>query len=393
MHQIKCKLLKESRVNHDFLFFSPISLQVWYILRKRVKTHRRELMKKIWFSLFCAGLLLVLTSCGQGQAEQQDAETKQKIALILGFGGVDDRSFNQAGWEGLEKWGAAKKLQAKKDFTYIETNDPQENSTNINQAVENGFTTIISLSYLQADALEEAAKQHPELKFALVDGEIKGIKNVVSATFKDQESAYLAGLAAAYTTKTNEVGFIGGMEGPVIQRFQKGFEAGVEAGAKELKKEIKVSVQYAASYDAPDKGKVIAAAMYEAGADILYQAAGSTGAGVFQEAKARNENAPDQKVWVIGVDRDQSDEGNYQLADGKMGNFTLTSTKKNVGAAVTEIAESISDKKFSGGKSLHFGLKEAGVDLTDGQLSESARQAVAVAKNKIIKEELIVPEK
>ena len=188
-------------------------------------------MKKILFGLGCLGMVGLLAACGRGQAENKSEkeEPDQKIALILGFGGVDDRSFNQAGWEGLEKWGEEKDLKAKKDFTYLETNDPQENSTNISQAVENGFTTIISLSYLQADAIKEAAEQNPKLNFALIDGEISNEKNIVSATFKDQESAYLAGLAAAYSTKKNHVGFIGGMEGPVIQRFQSGFEAGVES--------------------------------------------------------------------------------------------------------------------------------------------------------------------
>lgn len=181
---------------------------------------------------------------------------------------------------------------------------------------------------MQAEELENAAKDNPKLKFALVDGEITGKKNISSATFKDQESAYLAGLAAAYTTKSDQVGFIGGMEGPVIQRFQSGFEAGVKAGATALNKEITVNVQYAASYDSLDKGKAIAASMYKEGVDILYQAAGSTGAGVFQEAKARNENDYSRKVWVIGVDRDQADEGDYKMENGETGNFTLTSTKK-----------------------------------------------------------------
>ncbi|HAP9367688.1 TPA: BMP family protein, partial [Enterococcus faecium] len=281
-------------------------------------------------------------------------------------------------------WGKEKKLTAKKDFTYIETNNPEDNSTNIDQAIRNGFTTIISLSYLQAEELENAAKDNPKLKFALVDGEITGKKNISSATFKDQESAYLAGLAAAYTTKSDQVGFIGGMEGPVIQRFQSGFEAGVKAGATALNKEITVNVQYAASYDSLDKGKAIAASMYKEGVDILYQAAGSTGAGVFQEAKARNENDYSRKVWVIGVDRDQADEGDYKMENGETGNFTLTSTKKNVGAEVKEFAETSHNDKFPGGKHLTFGLKEEGVDLTKGQLSEEAYQAVSDAKEKII---------
>ncbi|WP_438719812.1 BMP family lipoprotein [Enterococcus sp. AZ103] len=345
--------------------------------------------------LFVLAFLGVLAGCGNGSetSKSDNQGDSGKIALVLGFGGVDDRSFNQAGWEGLEAWGKEKGLTEKKDFTYIETNEPADNSTNIANAVENGFQTIISLSYLQADAIKEAAEQNPSLNFALVDGEVEDVDNVVSATFNDQESAYLAGLAAAYSTTTGQVGFIGGMEGPVIARFEKGFEAGVAAGAEALEKEITVNSQYAASYDAPDRGKAIAASMYEAGADIIYQAAGSTGAGVFQEAKARNENNQDQKVWVIGVDRDQSDEGDYEMADGSTGNFCLTSTKKNVGSAVEEIANYSYTDKFPGGKLLTFGLKEDGVDLTDGQLNEETLTAVNAAREKIISGELIVPEK
>ena len=351
------------------------------------------MLKKFLVSLLFLASCAVLVGCSQTSGEKKAEKETSKIALVLGFGGVDDRSFNQAGWEGLEAWGKEKQLTAKKDFTYIETNNPEDNSTNIDQAIKNGFTTIISLSYLQAEELKNAAKANPELNFALVDGEITGKKNISSATFKDQESAYLAGLAAAYTTKSNKVGFIGGMEGPVIQRFQSGFEAGVKAGADAQNKEVAVNVQYAASYDSPDKGKAIAASMYKDGADILYQAAGTTGAGVFQEAKARNENDYSKKVWVIGVDRDQEDEGDYKLENGETGNFTLTSTKKNVGAAVKEFAETAYNEKFPGGKHLTFGLKEEGVDLTKGQLSDEAAKAVAEAKEKIISGELTVPEK
>ncbi len=342
---------------------------------------------------FLLGAITLLASCGQKDAQIIADEEAPKIALILGFGGVDDRSFNQAGWEGLEKWGQEKNLKEQENYIYIETNDPQDNSTNVSQAIENGYNTIISLSYLQADAITEAAVAHPELDFALVDGEIEDQENVVSATFKDQESAYLAGIAAAYTTKTNRVGFIGGMEGPVIQRFEVGFEEGVKAGAEALGKKVTVDSRYANSYDASDLGKANASSMYEEGADIIYQAAGSTGAGVFQEAKARNEQPDNEKVWVIGVDRDQEDEGEYQIPDGETGNFTLTSTIKNVGAAVSEIAEAKYNKKFPGGDHLVFGIKEDGVDLTEGQLSEDALKAVTDAKQKIVDGDLVVPEK
>ncbi|GCF92743.1 hypothetical protein NRIC_06340 [Enterococcus florum] len=105
--------------------------------------------------------------------------------------------------------GKRTRIKSKEDYTYVETNQPQDNSTNISQAVENDYDLIISLSYLQADALKEAAELNPEKKFALIDDTIEGVDNSTSATFRDNESAYLAGIAAAYTTRTNKAGFIG----------------------------------------------------------------------------------------------------------------------------------------------------------------------------------------
>ncbi|MFV1433833.1 BMP family ABC transporter substrate-binding protein, partial [Klebsiella pneumoniae] len=124
----------------------------------------------------------------------------------------------------------------------------------------------------------------------------KGKDNVASVVFADNESAYLAGIAAAKTTKTKTVGFVGGMESEVITRFEKGFEAGV----KSVDKSIKIKVDYAGSFGDAAKGKTIAAAQYASGADIVYQVAGGTGAGVFSEAKSRNESLKEaDKVWVL----------------------------------------------------------------------------------------------
>ena len=164
---------------------------------------------------------------------------------------------------------------------------------------------------------------------------IEGQKNVASVRFADNEAAYLAGVAAAKTTKTKQVGFVGGIESEVISRFAAGFKAGVES----VDPSIKVQVDYAGSFGDAAKGKTIAAAQYAAGADVVYQAAGGTGAGVFAEAKSLNETKmKTKKVWVIGVDRDQAAEGKYTSKDGKESNFVLVSTLKQVGTTVKDIA-------------------------------------------------------
>lgn len=217
--------------------------------------------------------------------------------------------------------------------------------------------------------------------------------NVASATFKDQEAAYLAGVAAAETTKSNKLGFVGGEEGAVIDRFEAGFVQGVKDTAKKLDKDISVDVQYAASFGDPSKGKALAANMYNAGVDIIYHASGGTGQGVFSEAKARNEKADEaDKVWVIGVDSDQQNDGKYKSKDGKESNFCLTSTLKGVGAAVQSISTDALNDKFPGGKHLSFGLKDGGVDLTDGYLSDDAKAAVKEAKEKVSAGDIKVPE-
>lgn len=219
---------------------------------------------------------------------------------------------------------------------------------------------------------------------------IEGQKNVASAVFADNEAAYLAGVAAAKTTKTKQVGFIGGIEGAVITRFEKGFEAGV----KSVDPSIKIKVDYAGSFGDAAKGKTIAAAHYAGGADVVYQVAGGTGAGVFNEAKSINETRNEnEKVWVLGVDRDQTEEGKYKSKDGKESNFVLASSLKQVGKTVQDIANQTAKGKFPGGKTTTFGLKDGGVDLTTTNLSEDAKKAVEEAKAKILDGSITVPDK
>lgn len=339
---------------------------------------------------------LLLGACTQNkktESSETATQTANSVAIILGFGGVDDKSFNQSGWEGLQAWGQETDLtEGIGGYMFIETNDNADNIPNINQALDNDFQTIISLSYLQSADIKDAAIANPDTNFGIVDDVIEGVDNVASATFKDQESAYLAGIAAAYTTETNKVGFIGGIEGPVIARFEAGFRQGVADGGKQLGKSVDIIVTYAGSYEAPDLGKANAASMYQSGADIIYHAAGSTGAGVFQEARAINEAGSDTKVWVIGVDSDQSDEGNYTAPDGTSDNCTLASTIKGVGTAVRDMAQRAADGDFPGGQELVYGLADEGIDLTTAHLDKQTKEAVAAAKAQIITNEITVNE-
>ena len=355
--------------------------------------------KLFGFSLIALGLSVSLAACGGGKGKTAESgggkgDAAHSAVIITDTGGVDDKSFNQSSWEGLQAWGKEHDLpEGSKGYAYIQSNDAADYTTNIDQAVSSKFNTIFGIGYLLKDAISSAADANPDTNFVLIDDQIDGKKNVVSATFRDNEAAYLAGVAAANETKTNKVGFVGGEEGVVIDRFQAGFEKGVADAAKELGKEITVDTKYAASFADPAKGKALAAAMYQNGVDILFHASGATGQGVFQEAKDLNESGSGDKVWVIGVDRDQDADGKYKTKDGKEDNFTLTSTLKGVGTAVQDIANRALEDKFPGGEHLVYGLKDGGVDLTDGYLNDKTKEAVKTAKDKVISGDVKVPEK
>ncbi|HEK9426272.1 TPA: BMP family protein, partial [Streptococcus equi subsp. equi] len=263
--------------------------------------------------------LLGLVGCGNRNASKGsgDAKTDLKVAVVTDTGGVDDKSFNQSAWEGLQAWGKDNGLTKGSGFDYFQSTNESEYATNIDTAVSSGYEVVYGIGFALKDAISKAADDNNKVQFVIIDDVIEGKDNVASVTFADNEAAYLAGIAAAMTTKTKTVGFVGGMEGTVVTRFEKGFEAGV----KSVDDSIKIKVDYAGSFGDAAKGKTIAAAQYAAGADVIYQVAGGTGAGVFNEARTINEKRDEaDKVWVIGVDRDQNEEGKYTSKDGKSSN-------------------------------------------------------------------------
>ena len=350
-------------------------------------------MNKKFIGLGLASVaLLGLAACGNRGASKggEAGKTDLKVAMVTDTGGVDDKSFNQSAWEGLQAWGKEMGLKKGAGFDYFQSTSESEYATNLDTAVSGGYQVVYGIGFALKDAIAKAAGDNDGVKFVIIDDVIEGKDNVASVTFADHEAAYLAGIAAAKTTKTKTVGFVGGMEGTVITRFEKGFEAGV----KSVDDSIQIKVDYAGSFGDAAKGKTIAAAQYAAGADVIYQAAGGTGAGVFNEAKAVNEKRNEaDKVWVIGVDRDQKDEGKYTSKDGKESNFVLASTLKQVGTTVKDIANKAEKGEFPGGQVIVYSLKDKGVDLAVTNLSEEGKKAVEDAKAKILDGSVKVPEK
>ncbi len=338
-----------------------------------------------------AGSVFALAACqGQNAANESseagnadasatsEATGDYAIGMITDEGGVDDRSFNQSAWEGMQAWSeeTGNKVQ------YYESTDSSDFVPNFNTAIADGYDIIFGMGFMLEDTFNEVAPANPDQQFAFIDGQVDQ-PNVVSMTFKDQESAFLAGIAAATTSETGKVGFVGGMKTPGIDRFETGFKAGVA----HVDDSIEVDAQYVESFGDAATGQQIANAMYTSGADVIYTAAGGSGNGVFTEARNRLEADSEANIWVIGVDRDQTEEGEWSG-----GNFTLTSTIKDTGSAIVAIAEQSMDTEFPGGELVEYGLADETVDITRGNLDDETWATIEDAKQQIIDGEIDVPE-
>lgn len=324
-------------------------------------------MKK-WLSLsvVLALSMTILAACGGGAAgntpapEAPAAETPNeapaetpadseasalRIAMVTDFGGVNDNSFNQSAWEGLQEFSAATGVTV----DYLQSQSDADYVPNLNTFVQDKWDLTWGIGFLLADAINEVAAQNPDAKFAIIDGEVDQ-PNVASVMFKEHEGAYLVGVVAGLMTKTNKIGFVGGIDIPVIQRFEAGFRAGIAA----VNPDAEVVENYTGSFAAADQGKAAAATMYNQGADIIFHASGATGDGVFNEAQ--EQKAAGKEVWVIGVDKDQSITFGHDI--------TLTSMMKRVDQAMITVSQALLDGEFASGI-VNLGIAEGGVGLPD----------------------------
>lgn len=327
--------------------------------------------------------LLVLSACGAGNTEDTD-ETKEdeyRITMVTDTGGVDDRSFNQSAWEGMKDW-ADEHDYTESQINYFQSDQESDYIPHLNTATGDEYDVIYGIGYLLEDPIREVAQQNPEQMYGIVDADVDE-DNVVSMGFADHEASFLAGVVAAETTETDRVGFIGGIEGVIVDRFQTGFVDGVEY----VDENIDVDVQYVDSFTDAGAGQQTGSAMFSNDIDIIFHASGASGNGVFQEARNRMEDGNDEDLWVIGVDSDQEAEGEW---DG--GNLTLTSTLKEVGQAVKLSTEEAMDDNFQGGEFIQYDLQDGGVDITRGNISDDVWETVEEVKQGIIDGEIDVKE-
>jgi len=283
---------------------------------------------------------------------------KLKVGLVFDVGGRGDKSFNDAAYAGLER--AQKELGV--EVQTLETGEGTDREAALRQLAAGGSQLVFGVGFLFSDDIRQLATEFPAIKFACVDYTVKPgdtlPPNLAALTFKEEEGSYLVGALAALLNHTGKLGFVGGMQIPLIKKFEAGYRAGVAA----VNPNIKVLVKYAGTtgtaFKDPTKGKELGLAEYNEGADIIYHAAGSTGLGVFEAAR-------EKKKLAIGVDSDQYDE-----APG----FILTSMVKRVDTAVFDTIKEVQGGGWQGGVHV-FGLKEGGV----GWVYDARNQALVPA--------------
>ena len=330
---------------------------------------------------------LFATSCTK-QAEARREGCKIKVGIVFDIGGKNDRSFNAAAWEGVKR--------AEHDLDICLYDVEPGNPTSIEPAMrafaEKNFDLIIGVGFAQGPIMQKVAANYPNIKFAIVDGVIfeddgkTPMKNVASLVFREHEGSFLVGMIAAAKSKTGVLGFVGGMDIPLIHKFETGYAE----GARSVNPNIKVIDNYVGVTDGawnnPGKGKELSLAQIEKGADVIFTAAGNSGLGAFDAVEQYGKDEKGQaRKFVIGVDSNQN-----MVKPG----FVLTSMVKRVDNAVYDVVKEVLEGKFQGG--FHsFGLEKDGVayamdENNKGIIPDDVILKVEEAKKKIVAGEIKV---
>lgn len=298
-----------------------------------------------------------------------------KVGLVLDKGGRDDKSFNAAAFLGSQE--AEKKLGVQ--VKVVEVSDDTAIEPSLRTFAKKGFDLIIAIGFVMGSSIEKVAKDFPQVQFAVVDSTVD-LPNVQSINFEEQEGSYLVGAIAALTSKTKTVGFIGGMDIPLIRRFELGFKSGAQAavpGTKVLSNYVGTSSD---AWKNPTKAKELALSQYQKKADVIFHAAGASGLGLFDAAE-------ETKKFAIGCDSNQN-----WVKPGRI----LTSMTKRVDVAVYEAIETKKAGKFKPGKRI-LGIAESGVDFALDEHNKALLPAdvlkkVEALKSQIAKKTLVVPD-
>ncbi len=329
-------------------------------------------MKKYIALILALVMALSLVACGKEAAPAEGGEevAVTKIGMVTDVGGINDQSFNQGAWEGLQALAAA---DSSFDVKYLESKTDADYQSNINTFLDEGTDLIICVGYMLAEATRDAALANPEQMFAIVDDATNAdLDNVACLMFAQEQASYLVGLVAGYMTESKTVGYVQGMVSDTMNLFGIGYIAGVLEACPEA-----TVLQYNANnFGDVAGGSAAAKDMITKGADVIYHAAGGTGMGVISACD-------EEGIWAIGVDSDQS----FLAPD-----HVITSAMKRVDNACQDICKAVKDDAFAGG--VHtYDLSNGGVDLapTTTHIPEDVLAKVEDAKAAILAGTIVVP--
>jgi basic membrane protein A len=351
-------------------------------------------MKRVRATALVAGLAaaaVVLTACGGGSSTASGSNTSGSrsagasggisVGLAYDIGGRGDKSFNDSAAKGLDKAKTALGVTAQESEAQPNETDADKEER-LRTLADGGAKAVVAVGFAYSGPLAKVAKDYPDVKFAIVDDAAATGDNITNIVFAENESSFLVGAAAALKTKSGTVGFIGGVQTPLIEKFQAGYAAGVQAA----KPGTKVLVQYLTQapdftgFNDPAKGQTAAGGLLDQGADVVYQAAGGSGSGVFKAVAAKPGSL------AIGVDSDQ-----YVSADPSVQGIILTSALKNVDVGVFDFLKAVGDGSVKPGSTL-YDLKNDGVGYaTSGSLIGALSTQLDAYKAKIVAGSITVP--
>ena len=329
-------------------------------------------MKKYIALILALVMALSLVACGQKAAPAEEGGEEAvvtKIGMVTDVGGINDQSFNQGAWEGLQTLAAA---DPSFDVKYLESKTDADYQSNINTFLDEGTDLIICVGYMLAEATRDAAMANPEQMFAIVDDATNAdLDNVACLMFAQEQGSYLVGLVAGYMTESKTVGYVQGMVSDTMNLFGIGYIEGVLAACPDA-----TVLQYNANnFGDVAGGSAAAKDMITKGADVIYHAAGGTGMGVISACD-------EEGIWAIGVDSDQS----YLAPD-----HVITSEMKRVDNACAAISKDVQSGNFVGG--VHtYDLSNGGIDIapTTTHIPADVLEKVEAAKADILAGKIVV---
>ncbi|WP_054741046.1 BMP family lipoprotein [Cellulosilyticum ruminicola] len=343
--------------------------------------------RKLLRNIVCGFIAMsVLAGCGASTGNTNKSDLQ--VGLVTNIGSIDDKSFNQGSWEGIQS--AAQKFGIKSKYLQPGGESDAEILKEIANFDEAGYDMVVAPGFKFTQSITQAQSKYPDKKFMIIDAVPETVgNNTVAVLFDEHEAGFLAGLATAVELKEANVGFIGGMATDAVNRYNWGFQQGIQFANENYGTSMTMLPEnfiYQGTFTDVAAGQQISAQLYDRGVNVIFSAAGAVGTGVIKEARERAQGG--EKVWVVGVDVDQYDDGLYNDTQS----VVLTSAMKKISTATYDVIADAIEGAYKGGQTLTYGVQNDGVGIPEvnPNLNEETTKVVNEAYAKIKAGEIIV---